>query len=86
MPFFPLSIASSARERAAPTVYFSLKASSEPKEIIMRNALILSTALFVTAAIPAWAGRAVTDEERTKLVAAVSAQGCTGGKMVWDEI
>jgi hypothetical protein len=69
----------------APTVYFSLKASSEPKEIIMRNALILSTALFVTAAIPAWAGRAVTDEERTKLVAAVSAQGCTGGKMVWDD-
>ena len=31
------------------------------------------------------AGRAVTDDERAKLVSAVSAQGCSGGKMEFDD-
>lgn len=31
------------------------------------------------------AGRAVTEEERTRLVAAVTAQGCSGGKMEFDD-
>ena len=30
-------------------------------------------------------GRAVTDDERAKLVSAVSAQGCSGGKMGFDD-
>ncbi|WP_347265041.1 PepSY domain-containing protein [Nitrobacter sp.] len=30
------------------------------------------------------AGRAVTEEERSKLVEALQAQGCTGGKMEFD--
>jgi hypothetical protein len=31
------------------------------------------------------AGRAVTDAERSKLVEALQAQGCTGGKMEFDD-
>jgi hypothetical protein len=30
-------------------------------------------------------GRAVTDDERAKLVSAISAQGCSGGKMEFDD-
>ena len=33
----------------------------------------------------ALAGRPVTDGERAKLVAAIAAQGCSGGKMMWDD-
>lgn len=40
-------------------------------------------ALFLLAivTVPAKADRAVTDTERARLVSAVAAQGCTGGKM-----
>jgi hypothetical protein len=42
-------------------------------------------ALLVLGTAPACAGRAVTDEERAQLVSAVSAQGCSGGKMEFDD-
>jgi hypothetical protein len=52
----------------------------------MRGSLMLSpAALLILLAAPALAGRAVTDEERAKLVSAVSAQGCSGGKMEFDD-
>jgi peptidase YpeB-like protein len=47
--------------------------------------LSISIALLLMAAIPASADRAVTDAEREKLVAAVVAQGCSGGKMEADD-
>jgi len=31
------------------------------------------------------ADRPVTDDERTKLVSAITAAGCSGGKMEWDQ-
>jgi hypothetical protein len=36
-------------------------------------------------AAPAQASRPVTDAERAKLVAVITADGCSGGKMVWDD-
>ena len=42
--------------------------------------LLTFGALLVLGGAPALAGRAVTDDERAKLVSAVSAQGCSGGK------
>ena len=52
----------------------------------MRSGFLLSlAALLILASAPAWAGRAVTDEERAKLAAAVSAQGCSGGKIEFDD-
>ena len=43
-------------------------------------------ALFVgVAGGAALADRALTDQERTQLVAAMQAQGCTGGKMEFDD-
>ena len=47
--------------------------------------LLASVAVLVAIAVPARADRPVTDAERTRLVAAVAAQGCSGGKMEWDE-
>ncbi|MET0678257.1 MAG: PepSY domain-containing protein [Bradyrhizobium sp.] len=47
--------------------------------------LMLSTAILMLSALPAFADRAVTQEERAKLVAAVQAEGCTGGKLEMDE-
>ena len=44
-------------------------------------ALTLSTLL----AAPAMADRVVTDAERAKLLPAIAAQGCAGGKMEWDD-
>jgi hypothetical protein len=35
--------------------------------------------------LPAFADRQVTEEERAKLVAAVHAEGCSGGKFEMDE-
>ena len=37
------------------------------------------------AVLPALADRAVTEDERAKLVAAVQAEGCSGGKFEMDE-
>lgn len=41
--------------------------------------------LLLMFALPAYASRPVTDAERPKLVAAIAAAGCSGGKMVWDD-
>ena len=46
---------------------------------------VAGAAFLVMAALPALASRPVTEAERAKLVAAIAAQGCTGGKMVWDD-
>jgi hypothetical protein len=50
---------------------------------IMR--LITSTAILILSALPAFADRAVTEDERAKLVAAVQVEGCSGGKFEMDE-
>ena len=51
----------------------------------MRSQVFASVVLLVVA-IPALAkDRPVTDDERAKLVAAVAAQGCSGGKMEFDD-
>jgi hypothetical protein len=47
--------------------------------------LLASVAVLVVVAVPARADRPVTYAERTRLVAAVAAQGCSGGEMEWDE-
>jgi hypothetical protein len=47
--------------------------------------LLISIALLAIVTMPAKADRPVTDAERAKLIVAVVAQGCTGGKMEWDE-
>jgi hypothetical protein len=49
------------------------------------RALLISAALLAMVTIPAKADRPVTDVERAKLTDAVAAQGCTGGKMEWDD-
>jgi hypothetical protein len=46
---------------------------------------LASIALLIMGAIPAKADRPVTAAEREKLVIAVAAQGCSGGKMEWDD-
>ena len=45
--------------------------------------LIVSIAALAVSALPALADRQVTEDERAKLVAAVQAEGCTGGKLRW---
>jgi hypothetical protein len=51
------------------------------KEYTMRHQLLASAAFLAILAVPAWAkDRPVTDDEKVKLVAAVAAQGCSGGK------
>ena len=47
--------------------------------------LLTFAALLVLGGVPALAVRAVTEDERAKLVSAVSAQGCSGGKMEFDD-
>ena len=47
--------------------------------------LLASGAVLALVATPALADRPVTDAERTRLTAAVAAQGCSGGKMEWDD-
>jgi Peptidase propeptide and YPEB domain len=51
----------------------------------MMRTLLASAALLAVAAFPAKADRPVTEAQRAKLEQAVAAQGCTGGKMEWDE-
>ena len=46
---------------------------------------LIPVALLAIVTMPAKADRPVTDAERAKLIVAVVAQGCTGGKMEWDE-
>src|SRR5689334_23784296 len=47
--------------------------------------LIISMAILAVSALPALADRQVTEDERAKLVAAVQAEGCSGGKFEMDE-
>jgi len=49
------------------------------------RALFASAAILAIVTSPVRADRPVTEEERAKLVQAVAAQGCSGGKMEWDE-
>jgi hypothetical protein len=52
----------------------------------MRNRIIIAAALGVAIAAPALGkDRPVTADERAKLTAAVAAQGCSGGKMEFDD-
>jgi hypothetical protein len=48
----------------------------------MRSVCFL--AVLVSSSLPALADRPVSDAERVKLVAAISGQGCNGGKLEWD--
>jgi hypothetical protein len=52
-------------------------------ERIMRYLLLM--AFLIAIVVPARADRAVTDAERAKLLAAIEAQGCSGGEMEWDD-
>jgi hypothetical protein len=54
-------------------------------ERTMRSLFSAVFLIATLAAVPATAGRPVTDAERASLAAAVAAQGCSGGKMEWDE-
>jgi Peptidase propeptide and YPEB domain len=56
---------------------------SPQEDLIMR--LTASTAILVLSVLPALADRPVTEDERAKLVAAVQAEGCSGGKFEMDE-
>jgi Peptidase propeptide and YPEB domain len=47
--------------------------------------LSASIVLLAAATMPVKADRPVTEAERAKLEAAVAAQGCSGGKMEWDD-
>lgn len=47
--------------------------------------ILMGLVALLLLASDAFAGRAVTNEERTRLVAAVTAQGCSGGKMEFDD-
>jgi hypothetical protein len=47
--------------------------------------LITSTAILALSALPALADRPVTEDERARLVAAVQAEGCSGGMFEMDE-
>ena len=52
----------------------------------MRSELLASAAFIMFVVAPALAkDRPVTDDERVKLVAAMTAQGCSGGKMEFDD-
>ena len=57
---------------------------TQERSFLMR--LITSIAILAISALPALAAdRPVTQDERAKLVAAAQAEGCTGGKMEFDE-
>jgi peptidase YpeB-like protein len=51
----------------------------------MRSLLLPLAAFLILASMPAGAGRPVTEEERTKLMAAIVAAGCSGGKLEFDD-
>ncbi|HEX2655689.1 MAG TPA: PepSY domain-containing protein [Xanthobacteraceae bacterium] len=46
---------------------------------------VVAIGIVTLSALPAFADRQVTEEERVKLVAAVQAEGCSGGKLEFDE-
>ena len=47
--------------------------------------MLSAAVVLIAITVPAKADRPVTEPERVKLQEAVSAQGCSGGKMEWDE-
>jgi hypothetical protein len=47
--------------------------------------LLLVLGIFLLAAAYARADRAVTEDERAKLMSAVAAEGCSGGKLSFDD-
>jgi hypothetical protein len=49
----------------------------------MRAVLVIMA--IITTASPAFADRPLTEDEKTKLAAAVTAEGCTAGKMKFDD-
>ena len=52
----------------------------------MRHRLLLSATVLLLGVAPLLAkDRPVTDEERTKLVAAITAEGCEGGRLEYDD-
>ena len=51
----------------------------------MRGLIVASSLLLTFAVTPAHAGRPLTDQEKTKLEAALAAQGCSGGKSEFDD-
>jgi hypothetical protein len=52
----------------------------------MRHRLLLSATVLLLGVAPCLAkDRPVTDEERGKLVAAVAAEGCEGGRLEYDD-
>jgi Peptidase propeptide and YPEB domain len=51
----------------------------------MRTLLLPLAALLMLVAAPAGADRPVTEEERAKLLTAIAAAGCSGGKMEFDD-
>jgi len=54
-------------------------------EALMHRTIVASVLCTLVVAAPARADRPVTDAERVRLEAAVQAQGCSGGKMEFDE-
>lgn len=50
----------------------------------MRLSLIVA-ALLISASTPALADRPISDSEKARLVEAVTAQGCSGGKMEFED-
>ena len=57
----------------------------EMTEALMHRTIVASVLCTLVVAAPARADRPVTDAERVRLEAAVQAQGCSGGKMEFDE-
>jgi hypothetical protein len=51
----------------------------------MREMVLVGGVLLLALQSGAWASRAVTNDEQGKLIAALAAQGCTGGKMRFDD-
>lgn len=51
----------------------------------MRGFVVASSVIMMSCVGPALADRPVTDDERAKLEAALTAQGCTGGRLEFDD-
>jgi hypothetical protein len=59
-------------------------AEGSDRRFMMRT-IIASFVVFILTASGLQAGRTVTEEERPKLLSALQAQGCSGGKMEFDD-
>lgn len=49
------------------------------------RAVVVAVLVLAASTLPALAGRVLTDQERSKVEEALKAQGCTGGKMEFDD-